>query len=292
MLGLVTVNRLTALGLSRQQRRTLVANRVLVPVAPKVLRHAAWPATWQQSVLAAVLAAGDSAVASHFSAAALWRFDGINPGSIEVTVLPTHNPRAVPGIVHRSRDLGAADVERRRLIPRTTPARTLMDIASRVSAAELEQVLDGAERDGLVWRPHLRWRLEQLRRHGREGVPQLTSLLDRTEGRPLGEGWLEQEALRLIQHAGLPVPRCQVHLRKARGGVTRVDLMWEEARLIVELDGHGTHATRRQRQADAERSARLMLAGWRVVRFTYEDVVERPDYVIQTLRKYLQVVRT
>lgn len=71
------------------------------------------------------------------------------------------------------------------------------------------------------------------------------------------------------------------------GGVARVDLIWHDAKLVVELDGHGTHATRRQRQTDAERSARLGLDAWRIIRFTYEDVAERPDYVVDMIRRYL-----
>lgn len=252
-----------------------------------VLRHAASPETWPQRALAAVLAAGDGAVASHLTAAALHRLDGVPRGDIEVTVPPGRQPRSVPGRVHRCVELAPADVDTRALIPRTTPARTLIDVAAVLREPALERALDGAERDGLVWRPHLRWRLDALRAQGRRGVPQLTALLDRTEGRTLGDSWLEQEALRLIRSAGLPVPRCQVKLRKAGGGIARVDLAWDEARLVVELDGHGTHATRRQRQADAERAARLGLAGWRVVRFTYEDVTERPAYVVQVIRQHL-----
>lgn len=35
-----------------------------------------------------------------------------------------------------------------------------------------------------------------------------------------------------------------------------------------------------------------MAAGWRVVRFTYEDVVERPSYVVETLRALLGLQAT
>jgi hypothetical protein len=68
----------------------------------------------------------------------------------------------------------------------------LLDIAGRLGPRELEAALDDAERRGLVWRPHLRWRIEDLGRRGRPGVPALVDLLDRTEGRPLGDSWLEQ----------------------------------------------------------------------------------------------------
>jgi hypothetical protein len=223
------------------------------------------------------------------SAAALWRLDGVvRPGrKIEVTVVRPRHPHAVPGIVHRTLELGPADVEPRQLIPRTTAARTLLDIACRLGPRELEAALDDAERRGLVWRPHLRWRVDALRRNGRAGVPAMSDLLDRTEGRPLGDSWLEQAGIRLIVGAGLPVPRVQVKRRKAGAGIARVDLFWEEAKLVVELAGHGTHSTRRHRQSDAERAARLGLERWQVVEFTYEDVVERPQYVVDMIRAYL-----
>jgi len=288
-LGLFTNEQLEALGVSRQQRRTLLRKGVLIPVGGGVVRHAAYPPSWEQRVLAAVLAAGEGAVASHMSAAAPWRFDGVahSSATVEVTVSRRHCPRAVPGTVHRSIDLGPADIEPRTLIPRTTPARTLLDIAPRLGASQLEAALDDAERRGLTWRPHLRWRIDALRRCGRPGVPALAELLDRTDGRPLGDSWLEQSGIRLIVSAGLPVPRVQVKQRKAGGGIARVDLFWDDARLIVELAGHGTHSTRRRRQSDAERAARLGLEDWQVVEFTYEDVVERPGYVIDMIRAYL-----
>lgn len=203
------------------------------------------------------------------------------------------HPRAGPGRIHRTRDLTAADSDRVGLIPVTTPARTICDLSAVLPADHLEAVLDHAERRNQVWRPHLRWRLDALRRCGRPGLPSLTALLDRTDGRPLGESWLEQEAIRLIVQAGLPVPRVQVKVRRraavhgARPTIARVDLLWDDARLVAEIAGQGTHAIRRDRQRDAERGSDLALARWRVVTFVYEDVVERPGYVVDTLRAHL-----
>jgi len=289
-LGLLTTKQLDALGVTRQTRRTLVARGTLVPVARCVLRHCAWTASWQQTVLAAVLVTGAGAAASHLSAAALWRFEGFGPGPVDVTLPGNRRPECTFARVHRSRDLVLADIDARPPIPRTTAARTLLDIAPLVDEGQLEAALDHAERRGIVWRPHLRWRLDQLGRHGRPGVSVMRALLDRTEGRPLGDSWLAQEAIRLIVHAGLPTPRCQVRLRKAGSGIARVDLFWDDRQLVVELEGHGTHATRRDRQTGAERAARLGLAGWRVVPFTYEDVTERPAYVVAMIRSYLGLV--
>lgn len=293
-LGLLTSAQLDRLGVSRQQRRTLARKGVLLHVGRGVMRHAAYPPSWRQQVLAAVLVAGPGAVASHMTAATLWRFDGMPPaGRVEITVPRGRQPRVAQAIVHSSVDLGPADVDTRHLVPRTSPCRTLCDIAPRLSGSRLEAVLDHAERANQIWRPQLRWRLENLRRQGRAGLPALARLLDRTDGRPLGDSWLEQEAIRIVTHSGLPLPRVQVRLRTHAGSsaktIGRVDLFWDDARLVAELAGHGTHATRRERQSDAERAARLGLGGWRLVEFTYEDVVERPHYVVDTIRRYLEL---
>jgi very-short-patch-repair endonuclease len=71
--------------------------------------------------------------------------------------------------------------------------------------------------------------------------------------------------------------------------MARVDALYRDAGLVIEVDGHGSHATRRERQADAEREAALASLGYCVIRFTYEDVTERPDYVVQTIRMLLEL---
>ena len=57
--------------------------------------------------------------------------------------------------------------------------------------------------------------------------------------------------------------------------------------LVVEVSGHGTHSTRRQRQIDAQRHTELTLRGLRVITFTYEDIRDRPAWVIARLREAL-----
>ena len=293
MLGLLTTRHLDDLGVTRQHRRSLVAAGVLIPVHRGVYRHAAHPPSADQRVLAATLACGATSVASHVTAGWTWWIDGMRRSDcaapIHVSVTATRAPTPRDGVqIHRSGDLVVADLDRRRSIPVTTAARTLIDVATMVEPASLELALDDAEQRGLVWRPHVRWRLDQLGSRGRTGVPQLRTLLDRTEGRPLGDSWLEQEAIRIVTSAGLPVPRCQVRLRRGEGRIARVDLLWDDARLVAELSGHATHATRRRRHSDAQRSSELSLRGWRVVEFTYEDVVERPDYVVTSIADHLR----
>jgi very-short-patch-repair endonuclease/predicted transcriptional regulator of viral defense system len=285
--GLVTTGQLDALGVGRQRRRTLEARGALERAGSRVWRLAGHPPTWHQRLLAALLEAGPDAAVSHMAACAWWRFAGIQPGAVEISVPRDQRPRRVEGLVHRVRDLGPADVDRRGRLPVTTPARSLLDAAPRLAPEQITDALDAATRAGLIDVAALRRRLDEPGRHGRRGVGRVQRALppDR-EPRAVEDSWLERRLSRIIQRAGLPRPRCQVPIRHA-GGTARVDFLYDRARLVVETDGHGSHATRRERQADAERDARLGALGFTVLRFTYEDVVGRPSYVVDTLRAFL-----
>jgi Protein of unknown function (DUF559) len=127
-----------------------------------------------------------------------------------------------------------------------------------------------------------------VRRHGRPAVSKILDVVPERPRRVVEETWLEAKIFRLIAEAGLPPPRPQARLRHS-GGKARVDLAYDEARLLVEVDGHGTHSTRQERRSDAERDVRLTIQRWRVARFTREDVVDRPDYVVGALRRLLAI---
>jgi very-short-patch-repair endonuclease/predicted transcriptional regulator of viral defense system len=283
--GLVTSAQLSELGMSRQGVRTLESRGALERLGGRVWRLAGHPPSHRQRLLAAVLGAGPGAAVSHMAACAWWRFAGITPGAVEVSVERPVQRCDIAGVVHRVRDLSPVDVDRREVVPVTTPSRSLIDAAPRMTSAQIADVLDAAARDGTIDLAHLRWRLDELRRRGRPGIRRVVAALP-PEPRPREESWLERRLTRLIARAGLPRPRLQVPLRHS-GGTARVDMYYPHARLVIETDGHGSHATRRERQADAERDARLGAAGYRVLRFTYEDVVRRPEYVLGMIRTYV-----
>ena len=87
---------------------------------------------------------------------------------------------------------------------------------------------------------------------------------------------LETITLHGLRDLGLPV-RQQVKLLGHH-----VDFLIG-ARLVVQADGYAFHADARQRAADLRHDARLLLAGYRVLRFSYEDIVHRWDDTVRVI---------
>ena len=83
-------------------------------------------------------------MASHRSAAVLWRLDGFRPGRPEVTT-PAHVSLERPSLrVHETTQWDRTDVVMREHIPTTGIARTLLDLAAVVGYVKLRQAVDDA----------------------------------------------------------------------------------------------------------------------------------------------------
>ncbi|OWY60874.1 hypothetical protein B7486_66825 [cyanobacterium TDX16] len=57
--------------------------------------------------------------------------------------------------------------------------------------------------------------------------------------------------------------------------------------VAVEVDGFASRIDRSRFQDDRTRQNALVQAGWTVIRFTWEDVVKRPQLVVTTIRRVL-----
>ena len=190
--------------------------------------------------------------------------------------------RCRPGIiVHRSTCLEAREVTVHRGIPVTTAARTLIDLATRVTPSELRDALDEAERLHLVDRGELRRRCDAI--NGLRGTGSLRALLDEPRI-PLDESKskLERRFLRFCRARGLPVPAVNVPLLEFE-----VDCLWREQRVVGELDGWQTHRSRPAFERDRIRDARLQLAGYSVIRITDLRISEDADRLESDLRGLL-----
>lgn len=218
--------------------------------------------TYQGRLWGAVLATGG--VLSHRSAAAAWDLMPAPAGPVDVTT--TSNSRSREGVrVHRTATLDDV-VQDADGLPRTSVARTLVDLADVLPERALRRVIERAEvlrildvRD-LPGRRKIRVAAE----------PHFT----RTE--------LERRMLDLVRAHRLPTPSVNASLLGYE-----VDFLWRERRLVAETDGAETHLTRTAFERDRRRDAELLTAGYRVVRLTYRQVTDEPAQIARTLRRLL-----
>lgn len=233
--------------------------------------------------MAAVLAC-DGSVLSHVSAAELWRLLKPKQGPVDVIAPTRTGRRCRSGIrVHRPRGLPPSELFERDGIPVTSPARTLLDLASTgVTQRQLERAADEAERLGLCGESELR---AVLGRHpGRRGTGVLRTLLDEHAlGSTLTRLELEERFLLLCRGRKIPQPLVNAEVL----GLTP-DFLWPRAGLVVEVDGRGSHDTRRGFQDDRDRDSLLTASGYRVMRFTWWDVLRRPAVVAHRIAKALE----
>jgi hypothetical protein len=279
--GVVDRRQALQFGVTKSTLQRWVAHGRLVQVHPGVYRWPAAPTTWRQSLVAACLACGPGAVASHRSAAGLW---GLGAGDqvVEVSVRRPQGPVPAGVLVHRSRDLVPSHATVRDGVPVTNPLRTLVDLGAVCSGSQVEDALDR----GLVARRFsvaaAEWMLNEVARPGRRGCGVLRKVLDeRALGAAPPDGLLEPRMARLLQTYGFPPAVFQYWVAQARA---EIDFAYPELRLGLEVDGYSVHGTPRAMTDDHARHRRLIAAGWTIVRFTWHDVVRRPARAAADLR--------
>ncbi|MGH2719542.1 MAG: hypothetical protein ACRDJU_13330 [Actinomycetota bacterium] len=287
--GLVTRRQAVNAGLTQRMIDGRVHRAEWQQVLPGLYRFAGAPPRWPSNAMAAVLAAGEGAVASHRLAASL--LDSPNViRKLEVTV--PHGRRIDgPGlIVHRSRQLGPKDIRPILGIPATAPARTIVDLASICDRPQLTRILDDAAARRLLTRRDLVEALGRAKSGKRlgAGMALIKELLDeRPAGsHPLGSGQ-ERRLLEGIRAAGLPEPVTQRVIILRGGRKVRLDYAWDEQLFGTELISYRWHSDLQAFTEDAEREAELVALGWGVIRTTATSVRYALPYVIDQITRAL-----
>lgn len=233
------------------------------------------PGAWE---LSAVLASGG--LVSHRSAATLWGFVGASEGDVQVIVVG-QNRRSRRGIrVHRLERLDRRDTGFVRGIPITSPARTLVDLASEATSDELEQAIAEAYALKLITEKQLQAAADRAPNHA--GVAAIRAQLHREAGPQWTQSEGERRMLKLIRAAGLPAPRTQVRIAG-----WPADFLWSKQRLIVEVDGYPFHSGRKAFERDRRRDQAHIAAGYTVIRVTWRQLTEEPLAVVATIARVL-----
>ena len=268
-LGLITHRQARAAGLSNDA----VSYRIgrgewrRLPRGVYAIRGA--PESWDQFVLAAVLACGESSFVSHATASPYWGFRGFEAPNVETTV-PLGRIVRLEGIrAHRSGTLIDADVRAIGPIPIVSPARTLIDLSSRCSDARLGELVDDGLRRRVLSLGELRAIARRLPSIAPGRSPKRVERVLRTRiaGYHPGDSELESRVLRAIVAAGLPEPVRQFRV-VVDDRVYFLDLAYPEPKLAIEVDGFEYHRGRDVFDRDRMRQNDLVRVGWTVLRFT------------------------
>lgn len=274
--------------------RTRLASGEWVELRPGVyaeaaaLRLADADATQLVAVQSALAGVSSLVVVSHESAA---RLHGLPlPRSARQGVVLTREPNG------RHAKLDGAEVHAARLpeshrclvhdLPVTTPARTVVDLARRWrSDGDALALADAALRSGAANRTELQTVLHDC--VSWPGIRRAQSIVP--FGDACGESPLESVSRLMMLRRDIPEPQLQVEIYDQWGFVARSDFGWLQSWTVGECDGMIKYADNPEALiAEKRRQERLERLGLVVVRWGWDDAVQRADSTCERIRRGLR----
>ena len=259
--------------------RRAIANRLkrgrLHQLHPGVYAVGHTKLTQQGRWMAAVLAAGPSAVLSHRSAAALWRIRGAEgPTRIEVTAPRSRSSRPGIRVFHGAIQLDEITTEGG--IPVTTVPRTILDLASQLDAHGVERAMNQAQAQHPTDPLPLGAVVDRYPRRKGTGTIR-TILAARGEAQGATKSDLEEVFLTFLAARNLPKPdKLNTHIY-AGTQLIECDCIWFRHRLIAELDSRAFHTDDEAFERDRQRDRSLLVEGWSTIRITWRQLRDKPD---------------
>lgn len=233
--------------------------------------------------MAGVLYAGEGSLLAGETAARAWGMsqtsrgiDVMRPAGIRRTV------RGCPPHQHslfsfRRGAIESSDFSWKGAIPLMDPARLLIDLSARVDDRRLRRYFIEAGRNDLLTADCLkRMQRRSLKFRNGKSLSRLISLWDPRTGRI--RSILEGEFKLLCAEGKVRSP-----LMNHMVGRYEVDAVWLEDRVIVELDGRKFHGDSVALITDSEKTRYLRNLGYTVLRFTWNDVIMRPSWVLEQI---------
>ena len=282
-------------GVSAKRRRSLARSGDLIRVRHGVFATRAaldWAAddpVRQHAIRALALrqVASRAAVASHQSAATLHRLALLKSppaGLVTLTLPPAgRRNRASPAdVIFHAAQLPPEHVTRLYQLPVTTAARTVVDLARTLPFTDGVVLADSALGQEKTTKPEL----QRILAAGKSwpGVQRARKVVEFADER--SESPLESVARVVFDQESLDAPELQATVRTANAAA-RVDFLWPERKVIAEADGLAKYNDRNDLIAQLERDRLLRDAGYKVIHFTWRELVENPVVVIARIRQAL-----
>ena len=265
----------------------LVLTRQWLPIHPQVYVVGGTPPSWHGQLFAACLWSKDG-VASHLSAGALWELPNCGRGRPEITVQRCHLAPRSGIIVHFTNIMPPRHVTERSAIPATSIERTLLDLGAVLPCQRVAHAVDDALRRKLTDFSTLRTTLDVAGGRGRRGAGVLRKLLEERHGlRVTAHSPLETDLFELIAGSDLPLPEMQHSIIDRGHFIRRVDFVYPDASLILEVDSWKHHSGRADWEYDVNWRNELTMLGWTILHLTASDIRRHPD---RTLRRIHQLI--
>lgn len=226
-------------------------------------------------IRAGVWAYGHRAVASGLTGAWWQRLTQFAPEIVEVTVPRDCRLRIQPGTRLRRRDLDPAEVIERDDLRVTALPLTVVEAAVRRGggARLMDCALQRHVELPALWKAH-------LNNKGRHGSPAARRLLRAAEDGTRSAA--ERLLAKLLRQAGIGGWKAN-----HRVAGYKVDYVFPDAKLILEVDGWAFHSDADVFHHDRVRQNALILVGFQVLRFTWLDLTEYPERVIAQIEHAL-----
>lgn len=263
--GYVLRGQLLKLGLGAQAIKYRVRIGRLIPVYAGIYAVGHVPREPTDRAYAALLACGPKAVLSHGTAATLYGIYRRWDVPFEVTV-PAK--RARRGIRAHRAALARGDIRMEQGLRVTSPARTLLDMAPRLTDKQLGRAFDRLRLSHGLTQEALRALLERFPRH--PGAQRLMPLAGIRRGATRSR--LELNFHDFCIEWGLPEPLLN---EKVNG--REVDAYFPEHRLIVEVDGYDVHSGPVSFEGDRDRDASNLALDLPTVRVTEQRIDNEPE---------------
>jgi very-short-patch-repair endonuclease len=164
-------------------------------------------------------------------------------------------------------------------LPTAPVADVLLDYATTASDNELRRALANAEYRGLLDVASL----ESVLARGRAGSAALRAALQRHQPElARTQSAFERLLLGLCERERLPIPQFNRHVAGYR-----VDALWPDERVIVEVDGRDGHSSWARIRSDRARDLALRRAGYTVLRYVWEQLADHGGEVAQDIENAL-----
>lgn len=283
--GFVRRDQLIANGLSESAIDRRVHEGVLIAVVPGVYRL--FPSEDHVDLLRGAVLALPDAVVSHQSAAHLLGFPRL-PELVTTVVVPSHTTHRFPDVVvRRADDLIDSDIVEVDGLPVTGITRTFFDLARVVRFREFDSIGESLVIAGMMELDDFEEMTARLARRGKHGSRYAHIFLEIRSGSDDRKATvLERKGREVLAGGRLPKPVPQFPIPWMPG--RRFDDAYPDARLALEWDSRAWHQQRAAMVEDRRRDREAAAHGWFVLRFTWDEVVDRPYEIVKSVGDVLR----